>query len=239
MKIDVVSTVEAVDENEIKNKTTIVIDVLRATSTIVTALNNGCKGIIPIVTVEEAFDKAQQLAEGSFLLGGERKGVRIEGFSLGNSPLEYEKEIVENKVIIFSTSNGTRAIRKAEKAKRVFIASFLNISAVAKKAVSCQDDITIICAGTAGKFSLDDIGCAGMLVHKIVEEIGVYQVSDLAYIAYYLYQQHKNNILDLMKMANHYNYLNKLGLEKDLNYCLKTDRFQSVPIWSKGQIILD
>lgn len=238
MKIDVISTVEAVNESGISDRTVIVIDVLRATSTIVTALNHGCRAVIPIITVEEAFTQAQQLAADTFLLGGERKGIKVEGFDLGNSPLEYNQQTVENKIILFSTTNGTRAIRRGEKAKRILICSFLNISSVAQMAVNYQDNITIICAGTAGKFSLDDISCAGMLVDKIVQLTGVYDVSDLAYIAHYLYQQHRNNILDLMKMSAHYNYLEKIGLKEDLQFCLNVDYFSKVPYWSKGQIIL-
>ncbi|RYD06277.1 hypothetical protein N752_05135 [Desulforamulus aquiferis] len=132
-------------------------DILRASSTISTALANGCKEVIPVIDVEDAFALARQLPEGSFILGGERGAIKVTGFHLGNSPLEYTASVVKDKTVIISTTNGTKAIRYAAGENgRVFIGSLLNCSSVAKALADLSKDIVLVCAGTRGKFSLED-----------------------------------------------------------------------------------
>ncbi len=160
-----------VDPAELTGGTAVVIDVLRACTTIVYALAAGAKEIIPCLEVCEALSLAGRYPLSEVLLGGERQGLMIEGFDLGNSPREYRPEVVTGKTIIFTTTNGTRAMDRCRQAHRVYLAGFVNVSAVCQKLLGC-DRIHIICAGTRGEFSRDDILLAGLMVEKLASRSG-------------------------------------------------------------------
>ena len=167
MKLNVFLSPVIVDELYFTSKTTVVIDVLRATSTIVTAIDNGAKEVVPVASVEFAVKVSGGMFGGQILLGGERNTKKIEGFALGNSPFEYSKEIVEGKTIVFYTTNGTKSIAKAKYSENLYTCSFLNISAVAKHLITLNTDVEIVCAGRNNYFSIEDSVCAGMLISKI------------------------------------------------------------------------
>jgi 2-phosphosulfolactate phosphatase len=145
-------------------KKVVVIDVLRATSTIVTALGNKALEIIPVIEPSEVIDLIKKLGPGECLTGGERKGLKIEGFDMGNSPAEYKKERVEGKKIIISTTNGTKAIKSTQGAAEVYIGSFLNVRAVVDHLREGDQDIIIICSGRDQNLCLEDLACAGMMI---------------------------------------------------------------------------
>lgn len=169
MKISVTSTAQAINIKALINKSAVMFDILRASSTVSTALANGCKEVIPVMEVEEAFGIARTLPDNTFLLGGERGAVKVPGFHLGNSPLEYGAEVVTGKTVILTTTNGTKAlVRAAEGSDEVLIGSLLNATAVAKKLLDLEKDIALICAGTRGNFSLEDTLAAGMVIKEIV-----------------------------------------------------------------------
>ncbi|MBT8397581.1 MAG: 2-phosphosulfolactate phosphatase [Gemmatimonadetes bacterium] len=130
MTIDVFFSPAVVDETSVEGKTAVVIDVIRATSTLVEALANGAKAIFPTLSTEEAVKLASSLGREDTLLCGERKGLKVEGFDLGNSPAEFTAEVVGGKQLVMTTTNGTRAFAAVEAADRVLAASFLNLSAV-------------------------------------------------------------------------------------------------------------
>ena len=157
MKIDVIISADYIDSEALKGKIAVVIDMLRATSVITTALYNGAKKVIPVVSVEEAFEKANELKSlgEEVLLGGERKALKIDGFDFSNSPLEYKREIVEGKNVIMSTTNGTRALNLCNKADKVIVASVLNGQAVAKYLENEEKEIVFVNSGTNGEFSSD------------------------------------------------------------------------------------
>jgi len=164
-----------IDPEELVGGTAVVIDVLRATTTIAYALDAGAKQIIPCLEIADALAAAEQFSPDEVLLGGEREGSPIEGFDLGNSPDEYTPERVEGKTVVFSTTNGTRAINHARAADEVFLAAFVNAGAVARRLFD-REHIHIVCAGTDGKMSDDDVLLAGMLVERLQREGGmVYQ----------------------------------------------------------------
>ena len=155
MKIDVIDIAGNITQEKVKGKTAIIIDVLRATSVITTALANGVKAIYPYKDIESVLENSKK--DTNPLLCGERKGIKIAGFDCGNSPLEYSKELIEGRNMYMTTSNGTRAIEKsAIGAERIYIASFLNIGRIVKQIIEDNKDTVIICSGTDDNFSLDE-----------------------------------------------------------------------------------
>lgn len=228
---------EEIKNKELAGKLVVVIDVLRASSTIVTALANGCNGFIPIFSPKQAKEEAQQFEKERVLLGGEREGVKIEGFDLGNSPREYKREVVKDKTVIFSTTNGVKTLEMVKDARRIIIGSFLNLQAVCNYCTNYQGDILIICAGKEGQFSLEDTACAGMLIDSLKNAFsGTYQESDANLTAQLLYEKFGNNILEILRKSQHGQYLESIGLGKDLKFCSQLDFFHIVPIFRDGII---
>ena len=168
MHIEVIANIGEARSDEFLHKTVIVVDVLRATSTIITALMNGSKGVVPVDTVI----KAKELARDGDLLGGERYCKKIPGFDFGNSPLEYTREAVQGKRVILTTTNGTRGIQKAIKADRVLAGAIINGRASAAAAIDLKRDTVIVCAGTQDVFSLEDGLCAGFILDEIAALLG-------------------------------------------------------------------
>lgn len=231
MKIELWPTLSYIDEDEIKGKTVVVIDVLRATSVITSALKNGAKEVFATIEIEEAM----KLKNTESLLGGERKGLKIEGFDLSNSPLEYKKEIVNGKRIIITTTNGTKAIKKSKGASSIYIGSMLNGNAVAKRIADEGKDIIIICSGTYGKFSLDDFICAGKIIYGVSTETEI-EMDDFAATSFMAYRDNKHDILSYVKMAKHFRYLASIGYEEDIKYCFTEDITDIVPYYDNGLI---
>jgi len=228
---------EEIKNTELAGKLVVVIDVLRASSTIVTALANGCNGFMPILSPELAREKAQQFEKEGILLGGEREGKKIEGFDLGNSPREYKEEAVKGKTIIFSTTNGVKTLEMAKDARKIIIGSFLNLQAVCHYCTNYQGDILIICAGREGKYSLEDTACAGMIIHSLRDVFpGVHQGVDANLTAQLLYEKSGYNILEILRKSQHGRYLESIGLSEDLKFCSQLDFFHIVPVFRDGII---
>ena len=228
---------EEIKNTELAGKLVVIIDVLRASSTIVTALANGCSGFIPIFSPDQARKKAQQFERGKLLLGGEREGIKIEGFDLGNSPREYQREVVKDKTIIFSTTNGVKTLEMVKSAHRIIVGSFLNLQAVCDYCSNYKGDILLICAGKEGKFSLEDAACAGMIINSLRDVFpGDHQASDANFTAQLLCEKFDNNILEILRKSQHGGYLESIGLEKDLKFCSQLDLFHIVPIFRDGII---
>jgi 2-phosphosulfolactate phosphatase len=171
-KLSVFALPRYADPNEILGSTAIVIDVLRAATTIAYALEAGAHAVVPCLEVADALALADKFDPDEIVLGGEREGSAIEGFQLGNSPEEYTSDQVGGKTILFTTTNGTRAMLHARKADNVFIAAFVNAASVVEKLLD-RENICILCAGTDGKFSEDDVLLAGMLVDRIQRQSGM------------------------------------------------------------------
>jgi 2-phosphosulfolactate phosphatase len=181
--LNVYALPKLVSAAELTGSTAVVIDVLRATTTIAYALDAGAKEIVPCLAISDALNLAKQFAPDQVLLGGERDGEPIEGFDLGNSPDEYTPDRVEGKTVVFTTTNGTQAINHARTADEVFLASFVNADAVVRR-LHDRQNVHIICAGTDGKISDDDVLLAGLLVERLQREGGlVYQQNGQAMTA--------------------------------------------------------
>jgi len=234
MKLNVFLSPVIVDELYFTSKTTVVIDVLRATSTIVTAINNGAKEVVPMASVEFAVKVSGGMFGGQILLGGERNTKKIEGFALGNSPFEYSRDIVEGKTIVFYTTNGTRSIAKAKYSENLYTCSFLNISAIAKHLITLNTDVEIVCSGRNNYFSIEDSVCAGMLISKIskVKEDSFLNDSGAAVLT--LYEKYGANLMKMMRESDHGKILLENGFEADLEYCSSIDILDDIPSYSSG-----
>ena len=235
MKLDVVISADNIKEEYLKNKVVVVIDMLRATSVIITALANKAKEVFPILTVEEAFEKKEELLKlGNYpMLGGERKAIKIDGFDFSNSPLEYTAEKVQGKTIILSTTNGTRAINLSLRAEEILIGAIINAKAVAEELKRLKKDVVFINAGTNGEFSMDDFICSGYMISLLCERES-HELSDIAKTARYIYESN-TNLIDYIKEARHFNVLKNLNLMKDLDYCCKKDIIKIVPKVDKNK----
>jgi len=234
MKLNVFLSSVIVDELYFTGKTTVVIDVLRATSTIATAINNGAKEIIPVASVEFAVKVSGGIFGGQTLLGGERNTKKIEGFALGNSPFEYTKEVVEGKSIVFFTTNGSKATVKTKYSENLYTCSFINIDAVAKHLTAFDTDIEIICAGRNNYFSIEDSVCAGMLISKIKEVKKNISLNDSGTAVLTLYEKYKNNLTKMMRESDHGKILLENGFEADLDYCSQTSILDIIPFYTNG-----
>jgi 2-phosphosulfolactate phosphatase len=233
MKIDLIISADDIKENKIIGKVVVVIDMLRATTVITTAIKNGCKEVIPVVTIDEALELSKSNRE-EFILGGERRALKIEGFDCSNSPLDYTEEVISGKSFIITTSNGTRAINGCKNASKLLIGSLINAKAVAKKIVEFGEDVVIVNAGTLGQFSMDDFICSGYIIDCIKEIMDI-ELTDIAYTAHHVYKEHED-IISFIRNARHYKVIMELGLEKDLEYCCTKDITEVVPYYDNGII---
>lgn len=236
MKLDIIISADYIREDIIKDKIVVVIDMLRATSVITTAFMNGCKEVIPLLTVEEAFEKRDLLKERECILGGERRAVKIDGFDLSNSPLEYTKEAVEDKTIIITTTNGTRTLTSCTSANRIFIGAMINAGAVAKKVIEINKDVIIVNSGTNGEFSMDDFICSGFIINEMTKDKNSIELTDIAKTALKIYKEN-NDIISYVKEARHYNVMLELNLESDIEYCIQKNITDIVPEYRNLVII--
>jgi 2-phosphosulfolactate phosphatase len=235
MQIDLYLTPQQADELGLREKTVVMIDVLRSSTTIVTALASGARQVIPATSVESAVKISGNLFGDVFLLGGERNGKMIAGFTLGNSPLEYTEERVRGKSIIFSSSNGTQALARGRHARTLLVCGFVNVSAVAAALQRTGGDVTILCAGNDGSIALEDAVCAGMLIHRAAgwtaDTVGL---SDGASVALSLYKTHGKTPLKMLQVSDHGRLLTGLGFGDDLRVCAGVDTHTVVPHYEAG-----
>jgi 2-phosphosulfolactate phosphatase len=240
MRVDVYLTPGQIDELQLRDKNVCVIDVLRAGTSIATALANGAKEIIPVESVEAAVKISASLFGDVVLLGGERGGKIIEGFQLGNSPSEYAENIVKGKSIVFTTTNGALAMSKGRYAKQMAIASFVNITRVVDFIRNLRDDVIILCAGNlsaTGGFSLEDAVCAGMIIHKVRQgDTGGTELSDSASAALILYRSFARKIPKMLDEAHGGRHLTEIGFKDDLKTCASIDSIPVLPLLS-GNVI--
>ncbi len=207
MNVDVFLTGSHVTEEDVEGRTVVVIDVLRASSTIITALANGARAVIPVADMDQAGKIAMNLDPSTYLLGGERDGDRIDGYHLGNSPLEYTPDVVHDKTIILNTSNGTRALWNAREARHLIVGGFLNADRVVQFIREAGLDLTIICAGNHDRVTLDDTLCAGLILHRLWNGQEPEQVSDAAHIALTQYLHDRDALAEALRQSNHARWL--------------------------------
>jgi len=234
MKIDIIVSADDIKKEKIKNKTVVVIDMLRATSVIVTAINNGCKGVIPVLTVDEAANIVKNSKE-EFMLGGERNALKIEGFNYSNSPIEYTRETIDGKTLVMTTTNGTKAIKGCNGAGSILIGAMINAKAIAKTIVKLNKDVVMVNAGTYGEFSIDDFLCSGYIIDCVLKIVET-ELTDIAFTSHYIYKNNED-IYSFIKHASHYKTITSLGLLEDLEYCCTKDIIEIVPEYKDGIIV--
>ncbi|HET6569710.1 MAG TPA: 2-phosphosulfolactate phosphatase [Rhodothermales bacterium] len=238
MKAEVFLTSTTVTDEDVRGRTVIIIDVLRASSTIAAALNNWARAIIPVADMGQAGKIASNLDPSSYLLGGERGGEKIEGYHLGNSPLEYTPSTVGGLTIIFNTTNGTVAISKARSAEHLVIGSFLNADRVVEYANQAGRDVAIICAGWRNSIALEDTLCAGLMLHRLWNGREPDRVSDSAHIAFSQYVHDKDNLEAALRKSNHAQWLIAHGYAEDVDYCLQFDALPVLPYYQDSRLVL-
>ena len=235
MEISVVESHKNIRMGSLTDKTAIVVDAMRSAATIITAVHNGCDRIIPVSSVNDVLE-LKHASEGEILSCGEISAVLIPDFDLGNSPADYTEERIKEKILIFSTTNGSIAIKTCDAAATTLIGSFLNASAVASYALMEGRDIALVCAGTKGKFSTDDILACGCIIDKILKHSQGVKLDDFAYVAYTLYMQNKEDMSTLLANCKHYVDLVNCGAGSDIEYCLREDIYSEVPVYKEGVI---
>lgn len=212
----------------------VVIDVLRASTTITAALFAGAESVIPCGDIEEAKRAAANLPAGSSLLGGERGGVKIPDFDVGNSPREYTPEQTGGRTIVFTTTNGTRALKRCEQAERIVIGSFANLKAVVESIGQSSQPVHLVCAGTDGAVSADDVLCAGAMVAGLEPFFGpeVLKENDAGRIAFEFFagpSQSDEALLEALRESRGGRNLLDLGYDADIEWAAKRNRFDLVP----------
>lgn len=239
MKIDLAFSPLELEKKDLREKVVVVIDVLRATSTMIVAFENGCSAFIPVRTVEEARRLAAERNDPNVLLGGERRAMPIEGFHLGNSPRDYRPEKVRGKIVVMTTTNGTKALLAAERASQVFIGAFLNLSALSQRLKEAGRDVTIACSGEKDLFCLEDAVCGGALIDRLEKAGLVTFKSESAMVAKLLYEHFEGDILGMLCASEWGQYLEGIGLGRDVRICALTDTSRLVPVYREGKIFLD
>jgi len=226
-----------IEEMHLKDKNVVVIDVLRASTTIAVALRNGAKEIIPVGDIESVVKISGSLFGNVTLRAGERNGRMIEGFNLGNSPKEFTEEIVKGKSIILMTTNGTAAMAKGRHAKNHVIAGFVNLSVVVRFLRDLKSDFIIICAGSENSFCIEDAVCAGKIINHLGKEMDAQLVlDDAGRAAAALDKNFGKDILKLLGTSQHGAYLSEIGFADDLKVCSELDSVRVLPKLS-GSII--
>jgi len=238
VKIDVHYTPAEIEPAVLAEATVVVIDVVRATTSIVEGLANGLRAVFPMSSTEDAVKLAASLGREDTLLGGERKGLKIEGFDLGNSPTEYMGEHVEGKRLVMTTTNGTPVLRAADEAGRGLVCAFTNLSAVARSLLG-DAHVVIQCAGREGRFSFEDALCAGNLLLK-VRELGdeELELNDPGRAACVLAEGIDVSV-DFLRGISAGASIDALGLGEDLIICAEVDRHAIVPQLRDGSISID
>ena len=226
MKLDVAFTPSEIASVRLAGRTVIVMDVLRATSTIVEALENGAKAVIPVDTVERAVRTAAGLG-GDAVLCGEREGLPVDGFDFGNSPREFTRDRIEGRTMVISTTNGTRALLAASGADAVLVGSLLNAEAVAA-AVEDSEDVLLLCAGREGRFALEDAVCAGVIARRIAERATI-DPTDSARAAIVLAGRDDELPEGFLGHTAAAENLRGIGLGEDVDFCGRLDSHDAVP----------
>lgn len=239
MRIDVFFGPAGLTASDVAGRVVVVIDVLRASTSIATALANGARAVIPVDSTEEVVTRAKAFERSEVKLAGERQMRPIPGFDLGNSPREFSREVVEGKTVLLSTTNGTAAIASLQGPRDVVIGSYVNFSAVLamlRAALRGGADIAILCAGRDKQFSLEDAACAGRFVHHALRRRTDVAVNDAAFASMLIDRRYSDNLMRLFSASAHGRALSEAGYGDDLADCAAIDSYPIIPIYQDRQI---
>jgi 2-phosphosulfolactate phosphatase len=231
-KIDVCLTPELLHLHNLDHSIVVVADIFRATSCMVTGLAHGIESITPVATVEECSDLQKQ----GYIAAAERNAQKVEGFELDNSPFSYMSSYLSGQSIAMTTTNGTLSIAKAKsQAVKVLVGAFLNLEAVAQYLKSQSYDVLVLCAGWKGLTNLEDTLYAGALVEALKNEYIV--AEDSAMMAQRLYIQAQDDLLGFVANSSHVRRLQRLGIQKDISFCLQKNQYNIVPILRGNKLV--
>ena len=242
MKLFVYHTPELTPENSLPD-CAVVIDVLRATTTIATALNAGAEAVQAFSSIDELMKESQAWLPEKRLRAGERDGKQVEGFDLGNSPLNCNPQVVKDKRLFLTTTNGTRALQRVEKAPTVITAAQINRQAVVNYLLEAQPEtVWMVGSGWQGTYSLEDTACAGAIAKSIMQQTDIPSVeifgNDEVIGAIALYTQWQDNLLNLFRQCSHGQRLLNLDCDDDLKYCAQTDILDILPIQKEPGVLV-
>jgi 2-phosphosulfolactate phosphatase len=215
--------------------TVVIIDVLRATSTIATALYNGARYIVPVDSVAKCIELGRQI---NCITAGERDGKIAEGLSYGNSPFEYSRDFIGGKILVLTTTNGTRLLHMAldKGAREIVTGSFANLNAITDYLIGQKNNVILACAAWKDRINIEDTLFAGAVIERVREHFTI--ECDASHIAANLYHKAAGDLFGFMREnnASHYNRLMSYGLEKDIRYCLEPNMANVLPIYEDGKL---
>lgn len=221
---------------DVSHSIVVIIDVLRATSTIAAAIKNGAKSVIPVDSVADCIKLGNQM---EVITAGERDGKIAEGLKYGNTPFQYSEKFIKGKTLVLTTTNGTRLLHMAlaENAKEIITGSFPNLSAVCEHLIAQKQNVVLACAAWKDKINIEDTLFAGAVISRIKDSFSIN--CDSSQIASSLYNEAKPDLFEFMKNKNasHYHRLMGFGCEKDIRYCLSEDGAPVLPIYREGQLV--
>jgi 2-phosphosulfolactate phosphatase len=221
---------------DITSSVVVIIDVLRATSTIATVLNNGAKEIIPVDSVNDCIRIGRQIEA---ITAGERDGKVAEGLEHGNSPFEYPESFIKGKTLVLTTTNGTKLLHMAlnNGAHEIITGSFANLDAVCNHLVQKNKPVLLACAAWKDRVNIEDTLFAGAVINKIKEHFSIN--CDASQMALGLFKEAEEDLYEFMKRkeASHYKRLTSFGLEKDIRHCLTSNTANVLPLYTEGKLI--
>ena len=231
MTVEVCLTPELIHQHDLNGKIAVVVDIFRATSCMISGMAHQVKAIYPVETVDEC----TKLGKEGMVTAGERGGVKVEHFDIGNSPFDYMDPQWSGRDIAVSTTNGTLAIKKSEKATEVLIGAFLNIKATANKLREMANDVLIHCAGWKGTPNLEDTLYAGALINELSSTHEM--TGDSAFLAYALFAHHQDDLLSAAKKSGHAHRLAGFGISKDIEFCMQSNVFDVVVAYREQKLV--
>jgi len=217
-----------------------VVDVLRFCTTTCAALMAGARGVIPTNGPGEAGEMWAKLGSDTAVLAGERGGVKIENFQLGNSPAEFTPKSVGDKFVVMTTTNGTQVFAKTRNALTVMCCALVNVSQVAAKTAAIDRDVVIVCSGQEGNFSIEDTICGGMLIHLLAAEHKKDMIlNDAGSLALLLYRTNQSALKRTIQQGEHGRGLAELGFADDVEIAAAVDSMPVVPVLRDGRLVPD
>lgn len=213
----------------------VVVDVLRATSSMCIAFEKGVEKMIPVSTVEEALEYRND--DRNYILAAERNGKPVKSFDFGNSPQVYLDMDVMGRTVVMTTTNGTKSINIAKHGHQVVIGSFLNLDAISKWLQAQDKDVIIFCAGWKNKFNLEDTLFAGALAQQLVNSESYDDSCDAAQASIVLWDQAKSDLFGFLENSSHRKRLGKLNIDSDIHFCLKPNQTNKIPVL-KGDVLV-
>ena len=237
-KLDICFSPDLLPLYDLRGRVAVIVDILRASSTIVTALGEGVTHVFPVASLEECTAHGQQYG---CLTAAEREGLPAAGFDLGNSPFSFldVARPVRGRALAISTTNGTAALRRSLAAEAVVVGAFLNLAAVADFAWRRQRDVLVVCAGWKGQFCLEDTVFGGALAERLAADFDIAS-SDATLAARYLWEQGKADLSAYLLQSAHVRRLNSLEASQDFDFCMQVDTYANVlPVWHEDRLVLN